>query len=54
MGADKTKDEVRKIAKELDLNVATKRNSTGICFIGKRHYQEFLKNYLTPNQDLSY
>ncbi len=46
---DLTKEEVRKIAKELNLNVATKKDSTGICFIGERHYQEFLKNYLKPN-----
>ncbi len=43
------KDEVRKIAKELDLSTATKKDSTGICFIGERNFKEFLKNYL-PNQ----
>ena len=46
---DLTKDEVRKIAKELDLSVATKKDSTGICFIGERNFKQFLKNYL-PNQ----
>lgn len=44
---DKT--EVRKIALEIGLNVATKKDSTGICFIGERNYQAFLKNYLKPN-----
>lgn len=44
-----TKEEVRKIALKINLNVATKKDSTGICFIGERHYQEFLKNYLKPN-----
>ncbi len=43
------KEEVRKIAEEIGLNVATKKDSTGICFIGERHYQDFLKNYLKPN-----
>lgn len=44
-----TKPEVRKIALDLDLNVATKKDSTGICFIGERNYQKFLHNYLKPN-----
>ncbi len=44
-----TKPEVRQIAKEAGLNVASKKDSTGICFIGERHYQEFIKNYLKPN-----
>ncbi|MBR4231063.1 MAG: tRNA 2-thiouridine(34) synthase MnmA [Bacilli bacterium] len=46
---DFLKEEVRKIAKEQDLIVADKRDSTGICFIGERNYQEFIKNYLKPN-----
>lgn len=43
------KEEVRKIAKDIHLNTANKKDSTGICFIGERHYQEFLHNYLKPN-----
>ena len=43
-----TKEEIRKIAKENDLITATKKDSTGICFIGERNFKEFLKNYL-PN-----
>lgn len=43
------KKEVRKIAEEAKLNVAKKKDSTGICFIGERNYQSFLKNYLKPN-----
>ena len=46
---DLNKAEVRKIAKELDLSTATKKDSTGICFIGERNFKQFLKNYL-PNQ----
>lgn len=44
-----TKPEVRKIALEQGLNVAEKKDSTGICFIGERHFQEFVQNYLKPN-----
>jgi tRNA-specific 2-thiouridylase len=46
---DYQKEEIRKIAKEQGLIVADKRDSTGICFIGERNYQEFIKNYLKPN-----
>lgn len=47
--SDLTKEEVRTIALEHNLNVAKKKDSTGICFIGERHYQDFIKNYLKPN-----
>ena len=40
------KSEVRKIAKENNIPVYDKKDSTGICFIGERHYQEFIANYL--------
>jgi len=46
---DIDKTEVRKIAQEYDLVTASKKDSTGICFIGERNFKEFLKNYL-PNQ----
>lgn len=41
-----TKPEVRKIALNANLPVAEKKDSTGICFIGERHYQEFVNNYI--------
>ncbi len=44
-----TKPEIREMAEKAGLNVATKKDSTGICFIGERHYQDFIKNYLKPN-----
>ncbi|QIK70001.1 tRNA 2-thiouridine(34) synthase MnmA [Erysipelothrix sp. HDW6C] len=47
---DLTKEEVRKIALSLDLPVATKKDSTGICFIGEREYRDFLKNYLKDSE----
>ena len=46
---DYTKPEIRKIASENNLNVANKKDSTGICFIGERNYQKFIENYLKPN-----
>ena len=44
--ADISKEEVRRIAHELELNVADKKDSTGICFIGERNFRQFLKNYI--------
>lgn len=43
------KSEVREIAKKYNLNVATKRDSTGVCFIGERNFKEFLSNYIPAN-----
>jgi len=42
---DIEKTEVRKVAKALDLVVAEKKDSTGICFIWERHFNQFLNNY---------
>ncbi|PNW28560.1 tRNA 2-thiouridine(34) synthase MnmA [Formosa algae] len=43
-----TKPEVRKIAAELDLVTADKKDSQGLCFIGKVRLPEFLQQQLKP------
>jgi tRNA-specific 2-thiouridylase len=40
------KPEVRKIAEANNLVTATKKDSTGICFIGERRFKDFLQQYL--------
>ena len=42
------KHEVRELANKYNLVTATKKDSTGICFIGERNFKGFLSNYL-PN-----
>ena len=47
-----TKPEVRKIALELDLVTAEKKDSQGLCFIGKVRLPEFLQQKLQPKDGL--
>lgn len=43
------KKEVRQMAEQAGLVTANKKDSTGVCFIGERNFNEFLSHYL-PNQ----
>ena len=45
-----TKPEVREIAKKADLITAEKRDSQGLCFIGKVRLPEFLQQKLQPKE----
>lgn len=46
---DMEKPQVRSLAKEYNLVVADKKDSTGVCFIGERNFKEFLMNYIPAN-----
>lgn len=41
---------VRKIAKDNQLITATKKDSTGICFIGRKDFPHFLADYIKPRK----
>lgn len=43
---DLTKQDIRNIAQKYNLATANKKDSTGICFIGERNFNEFIDNYL--------
>lgn len=49
-----TKPEVRDIAMQLDLVTAEKKDSQGLCFIGKVRLPEFLQQQLQPKEGLIY
>lgn len=42
------KPQVRNMARRAGLPVSEKKSSTGLCFIGERPFQPFLKQYLSP------
>jgi tRNA-specific 2-thiouridylase len=44
--SDISKKKVREIASSHNLVTANKKDSTGICFIGKRTFSKFLENYI--------
>ncbi|WP_339045045.1 tRNA 2-thiouridine(34) synthase MnmA [Candidatus Zinderia endosymbiont of Aphrophora alni] len=43
------KTKIKEIAKKLKFPNVNKKNSTGICFIGKRPFRKFLNNYINYN-----
>lgn len=47
IGDFKTKAEVRALAKKLGLSTAAKKDSQGICFVGKVGIRDFLDEYVT-------
>ncbi|MEK7607673.1 MAG: tRNA 2-thiouridine(34) synthase MnmA [Patescibacteria group bacterium] len=44
------KSETRKLARKFNLPVAEKRDSQGLCFIGKVDIKEFLSHYIEPKK----
>ncbi|MCH9612779.1 MAG: tRNA-specific 2-thiouridylase MnmA [Chlamydiia bacterium] len=44
------KSDVRQLAEEKGIKTHDKRDSTGICFIGKRNFKEFIKQYIPPEK----
>ena len=46
---DLNKERVRELARENNLPVHAKKDSTGICFIGERRFKDFLQTYLPAN-----
>ena len=46
---DYTKPEIRHLARRAGLSTAEKKDSQGLCFIGKLDMREFLSRYIEPN-----
>lgn len=46
--SDLTKTEVRKIAEEIELPSAKKKDSQGICFVKGKNHNSFLERHITP------
>jgi tRNA-specific 2-thiouridylase len=44
------KEEIRKIAERANLLTHNKKDSTGICFIGKRRFKDFISTYMPPTK----
>ena len=44
--SDLYKSEVRNIAKELNLNIHSKKDSVGICFVGEKNLRDFLNRFI--------
>lgn len=42
------KPQVRVLAEQAKLKTASKKDSTGICFVGERRFPEFIRRFLTP------
>ena len=47
---DLEKSSVRKIAESIDLVTYSKKDSTGICFIGEKNFREFLSQFIPAQQ----
>lgn len=43
---DLHKEEVRRLAETAGLFTSKKKDSTGVCFIGERHFRDFLQKYI--------
>jgi tRNA-specific 2-thiouridylase len=44
------KPKVRELAMKFDLATSTKKDSTGICFIGERNFKDFLSQYIESSK----
>ena len=46
---DIEKTEVKRIAKDFDISIYDKKESMGICFIGKKNFSNFIKQYINAS-----